>query len=390
MANRIFWPVMATASVILAATNYSRSRSFTVPPHITCLLAYVTFAGASVLWALKPEISFVRFLRELMIIASIVLPALLATRTVDLMRALSLCFALAGILHLVFVLNIPFAKTDLGYRGYLLDKNALGQFAAIACLLSLYEAIQPGLRRALGICGLVIASLLLLLSNSKTALGLTLVSPLLAIVTLTIAKVLRASPAVALLPMVVCYIALSAVLGFNANRLSYAIYGDSTFTGRTIIWYFVNQEIARRPLLGWGYQSFWQVGPDGPSRVDTQGWVTQMPHGHNGYLDTMLEMGYAGFALLVIFIIATLHAIRRVADRHPGRAWLVLSIALLVILDNFLESIWMRGSDILWLVFVFIATEIGRYWQPLTAHASRSQRSNRLGSLSGARRPVRT
>jgi O-antigen ligase len=387
LANRIFWPVMAVTSVILAAKNYSRFGRFTVPPHIIWLLAYVTFAGASVLWALKPEISFVRFLREVMIITSIVLPVLLAARTVDLVRALSLCFALAGILHLIFVLSIPFAKTDIGYRGYLQDKNALGQFAAIACLLAIYEAIQPGFRRALGIFGLVVASLLLLLSNSKTSLGLALLSPILALVTLTIAKICRASPAVALLPMVGCYVALSGVLGFNANRLSYAIYGDPTFSGRTVIWYFVNQEIARRPLLGWGYQSFWQVGPDGPSLVDTQGWVRQMPHGHNGYLDTMLEMGYVGFALLVIFIIATLHAMRRV--RHPGRAWLMLSIGLLIILDNFLESIWMRGSDSLWLVFVFIATEIGRYWQPLTAQASRSQRSDRFSPLPGTRRPVR-
>ena len=63
-----------------------------------------------------------------------------------------------------------------------------------------------------------------------------------------------------------------------------------------------------------------------------------MPNAHNGYYDTMLEMGYVGLALLVIFIIATLHAIGRVADRDPARAWLVLSLALFIILYNFLES----------------------------------------------------
>ena len=48
---------------------------------------------------------------------------------------------------------------------------------------------------------------------------------------------------------------------------------------------------ARRPLLGWGYQSFWLVGPDAPSIVEAPGWVKMMPNAHNGYYDTMLEIG---------------------------------------------------------------------------------------------------
>lgn len=54
------------------------------------------------------------------------------------------------------------------------------------------------------------------------------------------------------------------------------LYGDSTFTGRTIIWDFANMQIAKKPLLGWGYQSFWLVGPDAPSIVEAPGWVKDM------------------------------------------------------------------------------------------------------------------
>jgi exopolysaccharide production protein ExoQ len=89
-----------------------------------------------------------------------------------------------------------------------------------------------------------------------------------------------------------------------------------------------------------------------------------MPNAHNGYYDTILEMGYVGLAFLVSFIIATLHAIGRVADRDPTRAWLLLSLALFIILYNFLESTWMRGFEMLWVVFAILAAEIGRYSQP--------------------------
>jgi len=154
------------------------------------------------------------------------------------------------------------------------------------------------------------------------------------------------------------------------------LYGDSTFTGRTIIWDFVQSEIAHRPLLGWGYQSFWLV-PDSPS-FGAPGWVKVLTEGHNGYYDTTLQMGYIGYALLAIFIIATLHAIGRVADRDPGRAWLVLSLALFVILSNYLESLWMRGFEFLWVVFLMIAAEIARYWYfPLTRAAGPRRSSPR-------------
>jgi O-antigen ligase len=306
-----------------------------------------------------------------MVVTSIVLPAMLAVRTVDLMRGLFLCFAIASILNLFFVLGGSQTivqegsmKVALGYAGYFSSKNGLGEFAAIAFLLSLHEMLYPSFRRVFGIIVAVIAISLTFLSNSKTAFGLAFVAPFLAGLTLIIRKTTRISPAIILLSIPLCYAILSSISGFNSNRLSYMLYGDPTFTGRQIIWDFANYEIGRRPFLGWGYQSFWLVGPDAPSVVEAPGWTKNMPNAHNGYYDTTLEMGYVGLALLLIFIIATLHAIGRLADRDRTRAWLVLSLALFIICYNFLESLWMRGFEVLWVVFVILTAEIGRYWQP--------------------------
>ena len=73
--SKIFWPALALISLIWAATNYRRLR---FPPVILWLFAYLAFAGLSVTWAFKPEISFVRFAQQAMIIVSIVVPAMLA------------------------------------------------------------------------------------------------------------------------------------------------------------------------------------------------------------------------------------------------------------------------------------------------------------------------
>jgi len=381
---------MAAISVALAVRNYARLGRQAFPPHIICLIAYLAFAGASVSWAINPELSFIRFVQQVMVITSIVLPAMLAVRTADLMHGLFLCFLLASILNLFFVpSNSPsIVALQNGYSGYFLTKNPLGEFSVIAFLLALHETHYPGFRRALGIIAVAIAISLLFLSNSKTALGLALLVPLLARLMLMARNKMRISPAVILLSIPFCYVILSSIVpGFNVYRLSYVLFGDPTFTGRTTIWDFANKQIDLRPLLGWGYQSFWFAGPDAPSVAAATGWVKDMPNAHNGYYDTMLELGYVGFVLLMIFITATVHAIGRVADRDSARARLVLSIALFIIVYDLLESFWMRGFDILWVVFVIVAAEIGRYWQPFpvarTAHGSRAPRPASPNPLRG-------
>src|SRR5262249_13048498 len=149
---------------VWAARNWSRLR---FPPLVVCLFACLAFAGISVSWAFKPEISFIRFAQQAMIVVSIVVPAMLAARNADLMRGLFLCFALACVLNLIFVFTRPpidFKFATWGYPGYFSGKNYLGEFAVVALLLSIYEVFHPGRRRVLGILVGIIAVALLILS----------------------------------------------------------------------------------------------------------------------------------------------------------------------------------------------------------------------------------
>jgi O-antigen ligase len=301
-----------------------------------------------------------------MIVISIVLPALLAARTVDMMRGLFLCFALALIVNLFFVLDqapMLLENGRRGYPGYFTFKGVLGECAAFALLLSLHELVYSGWRRMLGVIVIGIAIYLVILSDSNGSLSLALVAPVLAGITLLVGKKTRASVAVVLLPIPLLYAGLDSVVGNLVNRISWYLYGNFTLTGRTIIWDFVSSAIALNPLVGWGYRSFWLVGSDGPS-LGAPGWVRAMPSSHNGFMEAKLDLGYVGLTLLVVFIFATLHAIGRVAVRDTPRAWLLLTLALYIILTNFLETGWMHGDDMLWLMFLFVAAEAGRYWQP--------------------------
>jgi exopolysaccharide production protein ExoQ len=397
LENRIFWPAMAAISILLAVQNGSRLAKLTWPPNIVCLFVYLSFAGVSVLWSFSPASSFVRFVQQVMIVTSIVLPAMLAARAVDMMRGLYLCFAFALIVNVFFVLDgsmtiVTYGSklVDIGYQGYFLGKNYLGECAAVAFLLSLHEIVYRGWRRALGIIVVAIAIVLVYLSDSKTSLGLIIFSPFLAQLTLTVRKITRISPAIILLSIPFSYAIVSSVSHVDImSRMAYMLYNDSTLTGRTIIWDFAQYEIDRSPLVGWGYQSFWLV-PGSPS-IEAPGWVKTMPNAHNGYVDTKLELGYIGLVLLLVFIIATLHGVGRVADRDPPRARLLLSLALFIILWNYFESLWMRGFEFLWVVFLIVAAEIARYWQPFpltrVGYSSRSPRPGGRAGSPGARMP---
>jgi O-antigen ligase len=373
MSGRIFWPVISAVSLVLVAQNQFRLSKLTLPPHVKWFLAYVAFAGLSVLWALKREISFIRYTEQLMIITSIVPPALLAARRVDLMRGVFLCYALAALLNILIALNTP--SSALGeVSGYFMDKNAMGEFAAPALLLGLFETFYPSPRRALGIIVAIISAILLVCSQCKTALGFVFFCPVLAWFALVVRKRTGVSLAIIILSIPL-FFNISSHLSpkISMSRISYTLYGNASFSGRITIWDFVQHEIEQRPILGWGYQSFWLVGLDAPSVVEASGFVKGMPEAHSGYYDATLELGYVGYTLLLIFLFSTVHAIGRVADRDHTKALLVLSLALYVMAHNLLESLWMRGVEFLWVLFLLLVVEISRYWGPFPQRRGRAQ-----------------
>lgn len=390
---RIFWPAMTVVVALFCVRDVTRLSRLAWPPHIICLFAYLAFAGLSGLWAFNPAASSVRFSQQVMVVICIVVPAMLAAPSVDMMRGLFLCLAFSLLLNLWFVLNgsVDIVQNgvhlvNIGYEGYFTSKNPLGECASIALLLAVHETRHGGWRRTLAIMVVALAILLVFLSRSKTALGLAVITPFVSGLTLNIRRKTGLSPAIILLSIPCLYVLLSIVYPGFMNRISFTLYGDSTFTGRTVIWDFARQEIDRSPFVGWGYQSFWLAGSNAPSVLDAPGWVKTMPNAHNGYYDTMLELGYAGLTLLLVFLTATLHAIGRVADRDPSRGRFLLSLCLFVIFYNFLESLWMRGFEFVWVLFVVVVAEIGRCRQT-TPHtgAARTLRNPRpRGPLSYA------
>ncbi len=238
------------------------------------------------------------------------------------------------------------------WRGLFWEKNRFGESMAVGILSTLLLAKQaPGRKLALW---LTIATCTVLMLGSRSATAIVGVAA--ALGTLVLVRRLKNSRvgfrsalvATGLLVLTLC----AGTIGFEPQDAFNVLGRDATLTGRTQIWSTAIQYIGDRPLLGYGYQVFWE--PDGPVRrylARDLGW--EPVTAHDGYLEIGLDFGLVGLSLFVIFLI---EAVRRSiaylrADSEPMGAWPFLVIAGLAVM-NLADANFVLYNEFLWVIFM--------------------------------------
>ncbi|MDX2205228.1 MAG: O-antigen ligase family protein [Hyphomicrobiaceae bacterium] len=390
IADRVFWPAYALLCFAVALRDRARLAAFLRAPHVRPMIAYMLLAGASVLWAVKPEFVLTRIAGQTFILLGLCSMAAVAPRQSNLARALFLAFAFGALLNGIYVAEQS-SSVNLadfaGFRGYFGEKNGLGFFSAFAFLLALTQARGSKLNIALVIAVLCGAAYLLIISRSKGALAFAIASPALAWLLLKLHARTRIPPAAFILVCVALFFLLNAMVGNLVSRISWYVYGNPTLSNRTVIWDFVSGMSTHKPWLGFGYRAFWLVSSDLFGSIKAPEWVKVMPHGHNGYLDVRAELGYAGILILAYFLIKVCNMLGEVARVDYWRAWYLLTIAVFVMLINLVESSWFRGADPIWMIFMFVVVETGRAW--VSMKAERRPLHPPAPQLPAGQRPVR-
>jgi O-antigen ligase len=141
------------------------------------------------------------------------------------------------------------------------------------------------------------------------------------------------------------------------KHLAAAIAPDVTYTGRTSIWEFAGEMIAKRPWTGYGFENFWLT--DTVLRTyqpfDRAWDVRGAVHGHDGYLDMAIDMGLPAMAVAVVaFVLVPLRDYLRVPLYRENilLADFFMMIIVFSLLDAFLESFFFRRTDPVWMCFV--------------------------------------
>ena len=357
--NQLFWIGLFGLLVVSAGRRLLNAFTVLRSPLIWLLFLYLLLAVTSVMWSHAPGIAFRRVVLQIIVVLSLVISVSFTDDARTLLRRLRLLMNTVVLLNAVAVVVLP--PTPIGHAGIYTQKNNLGAVMALALMFNLYGFLMSrGLLRRFGM--LIISALafgLLVLSQSKTSLGLAVLMPAIAYVAVGMAFLFRINATVLLIfgavtgAVLLSYQSLLTRFGFS--DLSLFLFNDETYTGRTFIWAFVLDVISRAPLLGQGYASFWATGSDSIAFREAPGFVILLIQAHNGYLDVMLELGIAGISLLFLIVLAALFSAARVVALDTRIAFLCYSLMLFVICHNMLESSWFRSFSLNWLIFLLAA-----------------------------------
>jgi len=319
---------------------------------------FLLLAFASSAWSLGPLFTLKKAIYQSLLLATIACAAFAARDGHRMLIRLFALFAAVVVVNLHVVLTQPAGL--IGHEGIYAHKNGLGQNAGIAFILAAYLLlVGRAMLKPVALAVMAGAIVLLVQSESKTAMGLTVLAPVGAAVLLVLVRwfslgVITAL-ALALGAAAACYAVASQLAGFDASDVLLAIFNDDTLTGRTDIWAFISEHIKNAPLLGHGYQGFWGIGPDAPKLRAELPFIQRMPHGHNGYLDMMLSLGALGLGLLLLLNAKVLRHCGAIDRRDAGLSFAYLALLLFLIGTNLTESVVLLSEGAGNVLFLLIA-----------------------------------
>ena len=133
-----------------------------------------------------------------------------------------------------------------------------------------------------------------------------------------------------------------ASLQFGLLDAILGIFGkDSTLTGRTYLWQQGIEAAKASPILGVGYQGFWVVGFYDAERLWNDFFITGRSgfHFHNTYIETVVENGFVGLALLVIVLYGTLlgHLRSILVKKNDPQGLILFALCALFVVRSFVE-----------------------------------------------------
>jgi len=340
-----------SALLFLAVTGLFRrqfnwSTALSVNRWLILLLGYMLLSTA---WSDLTFVAFKRWTRELIMVLMLFL----------LLSETNPAEALESVLRRTAYVLIPFSLLLIKYYpalgveygrwsgklmwlGVTVHKNCLGRLCLVVAVFLIWDLLRrwragslwsDRWRTAADSAVLLLA--LYMLRGSEDAYSATSVATfLVGIVTLLGLEWLRkrsllpsrAHIAAGVLGLFLFGAMAPFVGGANVARFSGTFGRNETLTGRTDTWAELVPVVKERPILGVGFGSFWTA-----ARRE----FYQMSHGHNGYLDVLLDLGAVGLILWAgIFLVCAGKAATALTLDFDRAAFAIVMLAMAAIYNT--------------------------------------------------------
>ncbi len=314
--------------------------------HSPVVLTFALFACLSIFWSAAPGDTARASVQYL----SHVVCAVIAARVID-GRTFSIG-AMVGttlvLLYSVLAPNYVYDPLDGSYTfvGAFTSKNQLGFFASLGVFFSFYYAVfmtRSMLYRAVAFALFCFSASVLLMSQSATSL---IATPAAMAAVLMISGLGAFSPRHRKLFLWIGILLAvgAAVMALNMGLMDIVLgaFGkDSTLTGRTYLWPEGLKAAHEAPILGQGYQAYWVQGFADAERLWNEFYIAQRTgfHFHNTYIESLVELGYVGTALIVFLFLSTIYACvkKLVNETQRSDALLLAGVMILLVVRSFFE-----------------------------------------------------
>lgn len=328
---------------------------------------------ASILWSAAPEYTSDEV--EPLFRASF-LGAYLATRYTikDHMWLLLSALGIAAIFSIIFALIMPdygidfVSNNEVSWRGIFTHKQYLGRQMAIGVITCLHLFLDKNKHRFLLLGLLFLCLILLILSNSKSALILLFFSLLLFPVFTLLKQGYRLKVAIFIFAFLIV-ISIALLITINLETILVDVLGkDLTFNGRTTIWRLALEKGWERPWLGYGYSGFWTS--DAANYILNNTWAVVAKnegarfHAHNGLIEVFLQLGLVGLILcLLSFLRLSWRAINLIQSTHKREFLWILQFLFISFLANFSEIRTFIEGGAMWVLYISFSFLLGIWWK---------------------------
>ena len=268
------------------------------------MLFFMIWACLSVAWSMDPALTA----RRLLALAMLGLGAFAIAKRFSLLEIVEFTFVGFGLSVLVGlcceIALGTFRPFQAEYRfAGVMHPNYDGMNCALFLIASIFLARTARRRRLFYWVAALAGLCFLVLTKSRAALAGVSVG-LLVCSSMWLSTSRKCAYIIVTLCMAcVLYLAVGDSLFAHAGKaadLGRANVGSvGTLNSRTPLWQECTRYVGERPVLGYGYDSFWTA--DHLERVAlTQGWA--MDSAHNGYLDMVLGLGVIGGGAYILIL----------------------------------------------------------------------------------------
>jgi exopolysaccharide production protein ExoQ len=320
------------------------------------LLLFVVLALCSVIWSIAPDVTIRRCIRVvamLFVALALMLGGWHPRRFQEVVRP-----AITAILFgsIIFGLASPELAIHWdkspelrgAWHGLANHKNSFGALSCIGVILWANAFFAREVGRLWAIVGTAIAVTCLVLSRSTTSM----VTATFAVILLAMIQSMPRGLKPYMPYLIVLFVGALTLYSLVSLRLmpgadlllkpiAHLAGKDVSFTGRTEIWNVIYEHISYHPLLGTGYAAYW-VGPIVGSHSYTMLERVMFYPGsaHNGYLDVVNDLGFAGLLVLIGYLIVYVRQCIQLSRFDHGQGALFLALFLQQAVTNLSESHW--------------------------------------------------